>query len=217
MSKTESREGAHAPSPAARPRLYLITPPLLGGSSILPLLEEAAKACDVACVLLQTPGEDRDAAAALRAIIPSLQKRGIACLVANDPGLALETGADGVHIEGPADHLAAALRSLKPGGIVGAGGVQTRHEAMEAGEAGADYVMLGSEDKPLEEMAALVSWWAELFNVPCVAYAADLEAAKRLAAAGADFIALGKAFFDDPESAIEVWRSLSGGPEAKPR
>ncbi|HET6377526.1 MAG TPA: thiamine phosphate synthase [Methylocella sp.] len=212
MSKTESRAGAHALAPAARPRLYLIAP-LLGGSSVPPPLEEAAKACDLACVLLQTPGEGRDAAAALRAIIPSLQKRGIACLVANDPGLAIETGADGVHMEGSPDELAAALRALKPGRIVGAGGIRTRHAAMEAGEAGADYVMLGSETRPLEETAALVSWWAELFNVPCVAYAANLQAAKRLAAAGADFIALGKAYFGDPQSAIEAWRRLSQAPE----
>lgn len=213
MSKTETRAGAHAPAPAARPRLYLIAPPLPGGSSLPQLLEEAAKTCDVACVLLQTPGEGRDAAAALPAIIPPLQNRGIACLVANDPGLAIETGADGAHVEGSPEELMAALRALKPGRIAGAGGIRTRHAAMEAGEAGADYVMFGSEAEPPEETAALVSWWAELFNVPCVAYAADLEAAGRLAVAGADFIALGRAYFDDPLGAIEAWRRLSGAPE----
>jgi thiamine-phosphate pyrophosphorylase len=74
---------------------------------------------------------------------------------------------------------------------------------MEAGEAGADYVMFGEPDaaghRPsFDAVVDRVAWWAEVFEVPCVAYAARLEEIPALAGAGADFVAVGEAVFDDP-------------------
>src|SRR5262249_52362723 len=77
-----------------------------------------------------------------------------------------------------------------------------RHDAMVAAEAGADYVMFGEPDaagrRPaFDAVAERVAWWAQLFEVPCVGFAASLEELEPLAAAGADFIALGDCIFAD--------------------
>ncbi|MGH6819308.1 MAG: thiamine phosphate synthase, partial [Methylocella sp.] len=99
--------------------------------------------------------------------------------------------------------LDVALRAIKPGHIVGAGGLPTRDAAMAAGEAGADYLMFGGPcgAEPHAGIVERVAWWAEIFNVPCVGYAHNLGAIGDLVRAGADFIALGDAVFADPRGA----------------
>ena len=87
--------------------------------------------------------------------------------------------------------------------IAGAGRLHSRHDAMVCGEAGADYVMFGEPDaaghRPSREAVIdRVAWWAEVFEIPCVAYAAELGDIDALVAAGADFIAVGDAVFEDP-------------------
>jgi thiamine-phosphate pyrophosphorylase len=101
----------------------------------------------------------------------------------------------------------AAFAQLKPDQIAGVGALSTRHDAMSAAEAGADYVMFGEPgsngDRPgfgaIEER---VVWWAEVFEAPCVAFAAGVDEITPLVKAGADFIALGGSFDD------WVWRDL---------
>ncbi len=100
----------------------------------------------------------------------------------------------------PARTLSAAIKSLKPDRIVGAGSLRTRDEAMTAGEMGADYVMFGEPHEGARTMAwpsltERVAWWAEIFETPCVAYADTIAAAGALADAGADFVALGEAIW----------------------
>ena len=79
---------------------------------------------------------------------------------------------------------------------------------MAAGEFGVDYVMFGGPDEaePHEDIVERVAWWAEIFNVPCVAYAHELTDVRELAEAGADFIALGDAVFEDPRGAAPPLR-----------
>lgn len=202
------------------PRLYLITPPISDAAPYPPLLDEVLSACDVACVLLQAAAEsDAEKEKIVRAFAPSIQKQGIACLVANDPQLAIRANTDGVHIDGEGDQLQAALRALKPGRIVGAGGLTTRHAAMVAGEAGADYVMFGgpSGDEPEAAIIERVAWWAEVFNVPCAGYAPSLGAIGELVRAGADFIALGEAVFADPRGAAAALQDAAGLISRAPR
>jgi thiamine-phosphate pyrophosphorylase len=110
-------------------------------------------------------------------------------------------GADGAHLTG-IEAFKAALATLKPDRIAGCGGLGTRHDAMVAAEAGADYVMFGEPDaagaRPsLAAVADRLSWWAEVFEVPCVGFAASLQEVEPLAAAGADFVALGDCVFSD--------------------
>jgi thiamine-phosphate pyrophosphorylase len=194
------------------PRLYLITPPISDWAAYPPLLEAAIAAGDVACVLLRTASDDEGAAErAACALAPLLQKHGVACLVADDPQLAVRVNADGVHIEDTETLLQSAVRALQPGCIVGAGGLQTRDAAMTAGEAGADYVMFGgpASSEPHESIVERVAWWVEIFNVPCVGYAHDLGAVSDLVRAGADFIALGEAVFADTRGAGAALRDAA--------
>lgn len=182
--------------PAAR--LYLITPPITDAAGFVAPLEAALGGFDIACVLLQTAGPDR-AKAIIRHLAPLIQRRGIACLV-SDPQLAAETDCDGVHVDGVGPALEAALAAMKPQRIVGAGGLKMRDDAMRAGEAGVDYLMFGGpgEQRDFAEIRERIAWWAEIFNPPCVAYAKALEEVAEFARAGADFVALCGAVWDDP-------------------
>ncbi|MCW6510319.1 thiamine phosphate synthase [Lichenifustis flavocetrariae] len=182
-------------------RLYLITPVVAEAGLFVSALTAALRAADVACVLLRTPAHDdgrrRKVAAALT---PLVQEQGAALLLEDDTRAAAAVGADGVHLRGPGDDLDQALRSMKPDRIVGAGQLLTRDDAMMAGESGVDYLLFGddAEVPPLDARVAHVAWWAEIFQVPCVAWAHSLDEVEPLATAGADFIALADAVWTDP-------------------
>lgn len=183
------------------PRVYLITPPLSDADGFAPLLAEALGACDVACVLVRMAARDQgEAKKIVRALAPVVQDRDIALLVEGDAQLAARAGADGCHVAAGEQAAREAISALKPERIVGVGAIAGRDAAMSAGEAGADYLMFGGPDDPQtqEEILERVAWWAEIFNVPCVAYAHRLADVGALAGAGADFIALGEAVFGDP-------------------
>jgi thiamine-phosphate pyrophosphorylase len=186
------------------PRLYLITPPIPDAAAFAPKLEAALGAGDIACLLLRAAGRDSgENKKIVAALAPVAQSRGAAVLVEGDTQLAIRAGADGCHIEGAGEALEAAVAALQPDRIVGAGALASRDAAMEAGELGVDYVMFGGPDaaEPHEDVVERVTWWAEIFNVPCVAYAHELTDVRELAEAGADFIALGDAVFEDPRGA----------------
>ena len=191
--------------PAAR--LYLTTPPARDAGSadaIVPLLERALPAADVAAVLMRFDPEQRDERAAINAakrLASVVQGAGAALVLDGRPLIAARAGADGAHLTGFAA-LSAALPSLKPDRIAGAGGLRSRHDAMVAGEAGADYVMFGEPDieggRPsLEAVAERVAWWSGVFEVPCVGYAQALAEVEVLVGAGAEFIALGEFIWED--------------------
>jgi thiamine-phosphate pyrophosphorylase len=191
------------------PRLYLITPPLTGADvlAFAPRLDAALAAGDVASLLVRlAPGSEADARRIVAPLMEIAAAREAALLIENDPRLAARLGADGVHVD--CAGVAEAAAAFKSQRIVGAGGVKLRDDAMTAGEAGADYVMFGEPDAqggpPIEALLDRVAWWAEIFEIPAVAYAARLEDVAPLAAAGADFIALAGAVFDaaDPAAAV---------------
>jgi thiamine-phosphate pyrophosphorylase len=133
----------------------------------------------------------------VKAIAPVVQDRGTALLV-EDPRLAAHAGADGVHVAGAGEDLAAALDSLKPERIVGAGTLADRDAAMEAGERGVDYLMFGDRDETPEATLDKVAWWVEIFNVPCVGLAHRLDEVEALARTGVEFVGLGEAFWENP-------------------
>ena len=190
------------PAEPRRPvaRLYLVTPQDPAG--LAERLAEALDAADVAAVLLRLPqGEERARIDHAKALAPTVQNKGAALLLDGHADLAARAGADGVHLGG-VEALTAALPMLKPAYIVGCGRLTTQHDAMVAGEAGADYVMFGEPDatgrRPsFNAVAERVAWWAELFEIPCVGFAASLDEVEPLAAAGADFIAVGECIFAD--------------------
>src|SRR6266536_2257969 len=183
--------------PAARPptRLYLITPPIEDARRFT-ADHSALAAADIAAVLLRLAVEaEQDLREAVATLAPLVQSRGVALLLDGRPELAGHLHADGAHLTG-ADALKGAIGSLKPERIAGAGGLKTRHDAMTAAESGADYVMFGEPDAtgrrpPFPAVIERVAWWAELFEPACVGYAASVEEVGELAAAGADFVAVG--------------------------
>src|SRR6202022_584632 len=141
----------------------------------------------------------------IKALAPIIQERGAAVLLEDHVELVARAGADGAHLTGiPA--MEEAQPSLKPARIAGVGGLATRHDSMEAGEAGADYVLFGEPDargqRPSPEaIAERLQWWAELFEPPCVGYAASRDEAYAFAAAGADFVLVGDFIWADPRGA----------------
>jgi thiamine-phosphate pyrophosphorylase len=161
---------------------------------------------DIAAVLLRlAEGDERSLINLVKKVAPAVQGRDAALLLAGRDDIVARSGADGAHLRN-IEALRDAAPRLKPKNIAGVGGLHTKHDAMEAGEAGADYVMFGEPDdagnRPdFDAVLEWVEWWSELFELPCVAYAARLDEIDALSAAGADFIALGGAVFDDPRGA----------------
>jgi thiamine-phosphate pyrophosphorylase len=183
-------------------RLYLLTPPVERPAAVTDMADAVASA-DVAAVLLRlADADERSLINLVKEIAPKVQRRDVALILAGRDDIVARSGADGAHL-GDLEALKDAVSRLKPKSIAGAGGLHTRHEAMEAAEAGADYVMFGEPDaagrRPsFDAVIDRVEWWAEVFEIPCVAYAARLEEISTLAGAGADFVAVGEAVFDDP-------------------
>lgn len=205
-------------------RFYLLTPPIGEADldAFVGRLSDVLSAGDVACVLARlAPGAAGAAKKIIARLIEITAEDGAALLVDNDARLAARAGADGAHVSGAGAALAEALASLKPERIVGAGLLRTRDEAMEAGEAGVDYVMFGEPRPdgyipPSAETIERVAWWAEIFEPPCVGFAARLGDIAPLAAAGADFIALGDAIWsaDDPADALAQAQAALLTPQA---
>jgi thiamine-phosphate pyrophosphorylase len=186
-----------------RPRLYILTPAVSDAAALSGVLAAILGAVDVAAVLLRLPDADeRTLINRVKAAAGGVQGAGAALLVDGRPDIVARAGADGAHLAGP-DALQAAVRTLKPNYIAGAGGLRSRHDAMVAAEAGADYVMFGEGDAAGHHPSGdavidRIAWWAELFEIPCVGYATALDHIDALVAAGADFVAVGDALFDDP-------------------
>jgi thiamine-phosphate pyrophosphorylase len=184
------------------PRLYLVTPPVADPAGLSNALAAALGAADVAAVLLRlAAADDRTLINCVKALAPIVQDKGAALLLDGHPDLVARPGADGAHLAGIAA-FQEALALLKPARIAGCGGLETRHDAMLAAEADADYVMFGEPDaqghRPsFDAVLDRIEWWAEVFEIPCVGFAATVAEAEQLAAAGADFVAVGDWIFRD--------------------
>jgi thiamine-phosphate pyrophosphorylase len=188
------------------PRLYLATPEVDDPSPLIESLPGLLAAADVAAVLLRLkPTDPRSMISRVKALAPAIQNSGAALLLEGNVDLVARGGADGAQLTGIAA-FEEALPSLKPDRIAGIGGLATRHDSMTAGELGADYVLFGEPDasgqRPsIEAIAERLQWWAELFEPPCIGFAASPEEAFEFAAAGADFVMVGDVVWADPRGA----------------
>ena len=182
--------------PRPAPRLYLVTPRLDDPSDFAGLLRTALAGADVAAVMLRlAPSDEGTLIKRAKMLCPVVQDAGAALLLDGRADLVARARADGAHANGIAEFSEAAAQ-LHPNWIAGVGGLATRHDAMLAAEQGADYVMFGEPDESGERpgfdaIEERVAWWAEVFEAPCVAYAAAPDEVRPFVAAGADFVALG--------------------------
>lgn len=211
---------AKQPSIPDRPpcRLYLITPPTLPDlPAFVATLGEALDAGDVAALQVRLKDVD-DAAvlAAVVAILPVAQARGVAVILNDRPDLAARSGCDGVHLGQSDMSLDQARRIMGPDAMIGVTCHDSRELAMDAAEAGADYVAFGAfyptttkatMHRPDPEILTI---WQETVEIPCVAIGGvTAETAGALATAGADFVAVSGAVWGHPKGAAEAVREIN--------
>ena len=202
-------------------RLALLGPHGLDADGIdgfVAALRTACTAGEVAAVILRlAPADERSLTARIKQVAPVAQEYGAALVVAC-PGftgdlaaVAIRGGADGVHVDKPRD-LKDLRGQLRDGRILGAGGLETKHNAMEAGEAGIDYLMMGGlypdgvAPDP-ETVRARATWWAEIFETPCIAVAAQADEIAGLCETHAEFIGLESGLWlQDPDVVARTLR-----------
>ena len=199
-------------------RLYLISPPRLSAANFLTPLKEALDGGDVASFQLRLKNiSDDEIRRVVDTLRPAVQANGAAFILNDRPDLAAELGCDGVHV-GQEDASYTEARKLLPKGIVGVTCHDSRHLAMEAGEAGADYVAFGAffptqtkEPKTSADID-LLRWWSEMMVVPCVAIGGiTVQNAPALVEAGADFLAVSAGVWehpDGPKAAVKAFNVL---------
>jgi thiamine-phosphate pyrophosphorylase len=208
-----------APARTQRCALYLISPQEVGG--VFPdRLKAAVSAAPVAAFQLRVKDVDSHELARLAEPLQRIcSDHGTAFIVNDSISLAKRLGADGVHLGQKDGEVREARDMLGPDAQIGRTCHDSRHFAMEAGEAGADYVAFGAfyptTTKPshYRPHPAILSWWSSLFELPCVAIGGITPGnARPLIEAGADFISVCQAVWgkDDPAQAVLAFDRLFG-------
>jgi len=195
-------------------RLYLITPPVLP-ADFEHQLAAALDAGDVAALQLRLKDvPDAEVLRIIERLRPIVQSRDVAFLLNDRPDLAVKGGCDGAHV-GQSDMPVKQARKILGDLTLGVTCHNSRHLAMEAAEAGADYVAFGaffaSTTKEPPEMAEMetLEIWALTMEVPCVAIGGiTAENCAPLVKAGAEFIAVSAAVWQHPQGPDEGVRAL---------
>ena len=198
-------------------RLYLITPPEIELATFANTLASALNGGDVACLQLRLKGaEDAAFRAAIETLMPICHERDVAFIVNDRPDLAAECGADGVHIGADDGEYETARELLGAEAAIGISCYDSRHRAMEAGEAGADYVAFGafypttSKTPRSRAEPEILVWWRELTVVQSVAIGGiTADNCAPLVKAGADFLAVIAAVWDHPEGAAAGVKAIN--------
>lgn len=199
-------------------RLYLITPPKLDDlAGFADLLAQTLDAGDVAALQIRLKdASDEVIAEAVAALSPIAQARGVAVILNDRPDLAARLGCDGVHVGQSDMSCRDARRLMGPDRMVGVTCHDSRHLAMEAAEAGADYVAFGAffptttKDAPTRAEPDILRIWQEVMEIPCVAIGGvAVDNAAGLAAAGADFLAVSAGVWAYPQGPAAAVRDLN--------
>jgi len=201
-------------------RLYLISPERMDHPAIFAdELRAALDGGDVAAFQLRLKDVPDDVIArAADALRPVCQQRGVAFFMNDRPDLAVKLDCDGVHVGQEDMPYAEARRIVSLDRQVGVTCKASRHLAMEAAEAGADYVAFGafftSNTKTVTTPASLeiLEWWNGLMEVPCVAIGGiTVENCRPVIAAGADFLAVAGGVWnykDGPTAAVKAFNDI---------
>jgi thiamine-phosphate pyrophosphorylase len=199
-------------------RLYLITPSRIEDpAAFARTLELALAAGDVAALQVRLKDQpDSVVETVTEAVRPLAQARGVAVIMNDRPDLAARLGCDGVHVGQEDASYAEARGAVGPGGIVGVTCHDSRGLAMEAAEAGADYVAFGAmfpsstkDPKAQAELELLTTWQADMY-APCVAIGGiTVENVRQVVAAGADFVAVSAGVWSHPEGPAAAVAALN--------
>lgn len=196
------------------PQLYLITPVGAVASTVGPLLADVMDRFPVACLRIPGAGFEDDLGRLADLAREISHARDVAVVIENHVQLALRHGLDGVHLTDAARTVRYARKELGADAIVGAFCGTSRHDGMNAAEAGADYVSFG----PCGQTALghgnhvemdLFQWWSDMIEVPVVAEGALTPGLIGQLAPVSDFIALGPEIWSEPdpvEALAHLWR-----------
>jgi thiamine-phosphate pyrophosphorylase len=200
-------------------RLYLVSPPKLSATNFVTPLREALAGGDVASFQLRLKDVEDDAIRRAADLLrPIVQAHGAAFILNDRPDLAAELGCDGVHVGQDDASYADARAAMGPSRIVGVTCHDSRHLAVEAAEAGADYVAFGAffptrtKEPKTQADIALLNWWSDVMVVPAVAIGGITVAnAPTLVEAGADFLAVSAGVWEHaegPKAAVTAFNAL---------
>lgn len=198
-------------------RLYLISPQDVGGSFAERLKSALAPGLASAFQLRVKGVEEHELARQAETLQRICADANVAFIVNDSMTLAKRLGADGVHLGQSDGDVREARALLGPGAQIGKTCHDSRHLAMEAGEAGADYVAFGAffptttKTTTYRPDPSILTWWSTLFEIPCVAIGGITAAnARPLIDAGADFLAVCQSVWgsDDPEAAVRLFDDI---------
>lgn len=182
------------------PRLFLAAPEGLAAPLLIDCLTAACEAGDVASLLIP--------AALAKDVTAKAQALGVAVMVSGEARDAARAGADGIQVEANTDDVAAARESIGKDRFVGAYAGASRHFAMEAAEAGADYIAFDQTGASVGG-EPIIRWWADMMEVPCVAFTpVEPEDLDILLPQKPDFIRPSDAMWQDPQQARRVVTAL---------
>jgi len=210
-----ARASTVPPRPATR--LYLITPPAIPDLEAFAAdLEAALGAGDVAALQVRLkPADEAAIRACVQRLAPITRAHDVALILNDRPDLAADLGCDGVHVGQSDASVASARRLMGPDAMIGATCHDSRDMAMEAAEAGADYVAFGAffptETKETTHRPELdiLTIWQETVEIPCVAIGGvTVDNAAVLARAGADFVAVSAGVWSHPGGPAEAVRAF---------
>jgi thiamine-phosphate pyrophosphorylase len=203
-------------------RLYLITPPRLDDlDAFCASLSEALDGGDVAALQIRLKDvPDAAVAEAVKWIAPIARRHDVAVIMNDRPDLAASLGCDGVHVGQEDTPYAEARRILGPDAMIGVTCHDSRHLAMDAAEAGADYVAFGAffptttKDASARAEPEILSIWQQTMMTPCVAIGGiTVDNCRPLVAAGADFLAVSAGVWgheDGPGHAVKAFNAEIG-------
>ena len=214
---TQEFASAFAPQERTASKLYLISPQTVGGS-FPDRLRAALEPGLASAFQLRVKDTDEHELARLAEPLQRICADADVAFIVNDSiSLAKRLGADGVHLGQSDGDIREARALLGPSAQIGRTCHDSRHLAMEAGEAGADYVAFGAfyptTTKPSDYRPdpSILRWWSTLFEIPCVAIGGiNADNAKPLVEAGADFLAVCQAVWgkDDPAAAVSEFEQI---------
>jgi thiamine-phosphate pyrophosphorylase len=194
-----------------RCRLVLIVPDIADPAVRAETVANALRGGDVASVIIPQYGlDDGEFQKHAELLVPVIQEAGAAALIVDNSRVAGRVKADGLHISGNAEALAEAVEKHAPKLIVGGGNAMDRHHALEMGEPQPDYIFFGKLEGDIKPEAhsknvALGEWWSAMIEIPAIVMGGtDPSSAVVVAEAGVEFVALGKAVFEDPANAATI-------------